>query len=55
MDENFKMSPPGFIQLYVIHASLSESSIPAVLAFLEKKNQAPTLNTSFREDMTKLA
>ena len=40
MDGNFKMSPPGFIQLYVIHASLGESSIPAVFAFLEKKNQA---------------
>ena len=40
MDGNFKMSPPGFKQLYVIHASLGDSSIPVVFAFLERKNQA---------------
>ena len=40
MDGNFKMSPQGFKQLYVIHASMGESSVPAVFAFLERKNQA---------------
>ena len=40
MDGNFKMSPLGFKQLYVIHASLGESSVPVVFAFLERKNQA---------------
>ena len=34
------MAPPGFKQMYVIHASLGESSIPVVFAFLERKNQA---------------
>ena len=33
MDGNFKMSPPGFKQIYVIHASLGESSVPVVFAF----------------------
>ena len=40
MDGNFKMSPLGFKQLYLIHASLGESSVPVVFAFLERKNQA---------------
>ena len=34
------MSPPGFKQIYVIHASLGESSVPVVFAFSERKNQA---------------
>ena len=40
MDGNFKMSPPGFKQLYVIHASIGECSVPVVFAFLERKNQS---------------
>ena len=40
MDGNFKMAPPGFKQLYVIHASMGESSVPVIFGFLERKNQA---------------
>ncbi len=40
MDGNFAMAPPKFLQLYVIHVSLGEVTIPLVYAFLENKTEA---------------
>ena len=39
MDGNFAMAPPQFLQIYVIHVSLGEVTIPLVYAFLENKTE----------------
>ena len=40
MDGNFSMAPPHFLQLYVIHVPLGDSTVPAVYAFLERKTES---------------
>ena len=39
MDGNYALAPPQFLQLYVIHVPLGETTIPAVYAFLQRKTQ----------------
>ena len=39
MDGNFAMAPPQFLQIYMIHVSLGEVTIPLVYAFLENKTE----------------
>ena len=34
------MAPPHFLQLYVIHVPLGDSTVPAVYAFLERKTES---------------
>ena len=40
MDGNFAMAPPKFLQLYVMHVSLGQVTIPLVYAFLQNKTEA---------------
>ena len=39
MDGCFAMAPAGFLQLYVIHAPLGETTVPVVYTFLQRKSQ----------------
>ena len=39
MDGCFAMAPTGFLQLYVIHAPLGETTVPVVYTFLQRKSQ----------------
>ena len=39
MDGNFAMAPSLFLQLYVIHVPLGDTTVPVVYAFLQHKTQ----------------
>jgi len=39
MDGNFAMAPPQFLQLYVIHVPLGDTTVPAAYALLQRKSE----------------
>ena len=39
MDGNFGMAPPNFLQVYVIHIPLGDTTVPVVYAFMQRKSE----------------
>ena len=39
MDGEFAMAPPNFLQIYVIHIPLGDTTVPVVYAFMQRKSE----------------